>query len=164
MDVNNLFKVILLLARPAAGKSEIIQYLQNLTMEDRINRFHLGRIQVIDDFPMIWTWFEEDDLLTQMGRPRIYTDENGYFLHNYLWDLLIERMNIEYAKLERDILEEKNTVDIKALLNIFLKKSLIMHPFYILMFPGQSLFVKTEKGLTPKNQIVFLSILYQMKN
>ena len=102
MNKNKLFRIILLLARPAAGKSEIIQYLQSLTLKDRINRFHLGRIHVIDDFPMIWTWFEEDGLLTQMGFPRIYTDENGYFLQQYLWDLLIERMNIEYTKFKRD--------------------------------------------------------------
>jgi hypothetical protein len=102
MYKNRIFKIILLLARPAAGKSEIIQYLRGLTLEDRINRFHIGRIHVIDDFPMIWTWFEEDDLLTQMNFPRIYTDEKGYFLHQYLWDLLIERMNIEYTKFKRD--------------------------------------------------------------
>jgi hypothetical protein len=102
MNNNRLFKILLLLARPAAGKSEIIQYLQGIALEDRINRFHIGRIQVIDDFPMIWTWFEEDDLLTKMGFPRIYTDEKGYFLHQYLWDLLIERMNIEYTKFLRD--------------------------------------------------------------
>jgi hypothetical protein len=108
MVKNNLFKIIILLARPAAGKSEIIQYLQNLTIENRINRFHIGRIQVIDDFPMIWTWFEEDDLLTRMSRPRIYTDENGYFLHQYLWDLLIERMSIEYTKFKRDVCDLKD--------------------------------------------------------
>ncbi len=102
MNNNKLFRIILLLARPAAGKSEIIQYLQGITLEDRINRFHIGRIHVIDDFPMIWTWFEEDALLSQMGFPRIYTDKEGYFLHQYFWDLLIERMNIEYTKFKRD--------------------------------------------------------------
>jgi hypothetical protein len=102
MNINNFFRIILLLARPAAGKSEIIQYLQGISLEDRINRFHIGRIHAIDDFPMIWTWFEEDDILTRMGFPRIYTDVKGYFLHQYLWDLLIERMNIEYTKFIRD--------------------------------------------------------------
>jgi hypothetical protein len=101
MNTNILFKILLLLARPAAGKSEIIQYLQDISLEERNNRFHIGRIHVIDDFP-IWTWFEEDDILTRMGFPRIYTDVKGYFLHQYLWDLLIERMNIEYTKFIRD--------------------------------------------------------------
>jgi hypothetical protein len=102
MDNNNIFRIIILLARPAAGKSEVIQYLQNLNLKDRISHFHIGKIHVIDDFPMIWTWFEEDDLLTQMGFPRIHTDKEGYFLNQYLWDLLIERMNIEYVKFIRD--------------------------------------------------------------
>ena len=99
---NDIFKILMTLARPAAGKSEIIKYLQDLPDEERRTRFHIGKICILDDFPMIWTWFEEDDLLTQIGFPRLHTDENGYFLHQYLWDLLIERLNLEYTKLKRD--------------------------------------------------------------
>ena len=58
---------------------------------------------MIDDFPMLWTWFEEDDLLNKMGYPRLHTDEGGYFLHQYQWDLLIERMGLEYLKFIRDL-------------------------------------------------------------
>ena len=102
MSNNNIFKILLILARPAAGKSEILHYLQGLSEEERISRFHIGKINIIDDFPMIWTWFEEDDLLAKMGFPHLYTDDKGYFVHQYLWDLLIERMNLEYMKLQRD--------------------------------------------------------------
>ncbi|NMB87935.1 MAG: hypothetical protein GYA17_06225, partial [Chloroflexi bacterium] len=63
MTTNQVFDALLLLARPAAGKSEIIRYLKNLSLEDRIRRFHVGDIREIDDFPMLWTWFEEDDVL-----------------------------------------------------------------------------------------------------
>lgn len=100
--IRDIFEILMILARPAAGKSEIIKYLQDLSEEERRSRFHIGKMCVLDDFPMIWTWFEEDDLLTQMGFPRLHTDENGYFLHQYLWDLLIERLNFEYTKLKRD--------------------------------------------------------------
>jgi len=102
MENNDIFEILLILARPAAGKSEIIQYLQGLPDKERSIRFHIGKMHVIDDFPMIWTWFEEDDLLTKMGFPRLYTDDKGYFLKQYLWDLLIGRMNLEYTKLKRD--------------------------------------------------------------
>jgi hypothetical protein len=97
------FDVLLLLARPAAGKSEIIHYLENTPGTAREKRFHIGRLAEIDDFPMLWTWFEEDDLLEKMGHPRLHSDADGYFLERYFWDLLIERMNLEYRRLQRDI-------------------------------------------------------------
>jgi hypothetical protein len=101
-QLENNFENLLILARPAAGKSEIIHYLKGLNDVERSTRFHIGKIHVIDDFPMLWTWFEEDDLLSKMGFPRLYTDSNGYFLNKYYWDLLIERMNLEYSKYIRD--------------------------------------------------------------
>lgn len=104
MDLTkNTFDILLLLARPAAGKSEIIHYLKNTPIEERIERFHVGKLAEIDDFPMLWTWFEEDALLERMGHPRMHTDRDGYFLHQYQWDLLIERMGLEYLKKQRDI-------------------------------------------------------------
>jgi hypothetical protein len=100
---NNLFDLILLIARPAAGKSEIIDYLKGTPPKERARRFHVGRFAEIDDFPMLWAWFEEDALLEKMGHPRLHTDSDGYFLHNYLWDLLIERIGLEYQKKLRDL-------------------------------------------------------------
>lgn len=96
--MKNIFDVLLLIARPAAGKSEVIDYLKNTSLPDRVRRFHVGQIDEIDDFPMLWTWFEEDALLEKMGHPRLYTDQDGYFLNIYLWDLLIERIGLEYQK------------------------------------------------------------------
>jgi len=96
------FEILVLLARPAAGKSEVIHYLKSLTTEERLIRFHIGNLLELDDFPMLWTWFEEDDLLQRMGHPRLYTDNNGYFIAPYLWNLLIERIGLDYHKMLRD--------------------------------------------------------------
>ena len=58
---------------------------------------------MIDDFPMLWTWFEEDAILNKkLDHPRLHTDESGYFKHPYLWNLLIERIGLEYHKHLRD--------------------------------------------------------------
>lgn len=103
MVEKNTFDVVLLLARPAAGKSEVIHYLKKTPLGERIKRFHVGELAEIDDFPMLWEWFEEDALLEKMGHPRLHTDTDGYFLEQYLWDLLIERMGLEYLKKRRDI-------------------------------------------------------------
>lgn len=102
MEKPEIIKTLFLLARPAAGKSEIIEFLKGLQPDTRKTDFHLGNLHVIDDFPMIWSWFEEDDLLTKMGLPRIHTDEQGYFLTNEYWNLLIERINLEYFKHQRN--------------------------------------------------------------
>ncbi len=96
------FEVLLLLARPGAGKSEVIDYLKRTPPQERLKRFHIGRLVEIDDFPMLWTWFEEDALLENMGCERIHTDAEGYFLWQHLWDLLIERIGLEYQKARRD--------------------------------------------------------------
>jgi hypothetical protein len=96
------FDTLLLIARPAAGKSEVINYLKNTPLPDRIERFHIGEFTEIDDFPMLWAWFEEDALLERMGYPRLHTDSEGYFKEEYLWQLLIERIGLEYQKRRRD--------------------------------------------------------------
>jgi hypothetical protein len=99
------FDILMLLARPAAGKSEIIHYLMGTPLEERTNRFHVGDLVEIDDFPMLWSWFEEDDILARMGKPRLHADEHQNFLFPYLWDVLIERIDLEYKKKIRDLPE-----------------------------------------------------------
>lgn len=103
------FPILILNARPGAGKSEIIDYLQRTPLTERTQRFHVAELDVIDDFPMLWTWFEEDSILEQMGHPRLHTDPEGYFKENYLWHLLIERISLEYDKRLRDISDYHGT-------------------------------------------------------
>jgi len=99
---SNQFDILLLIARPAAGKSEIIAHLKSVPVEERINRFHIGEFEELDDFPMLWTWFEEDLILSQLGHQRLHTDNDFNFLYAHLWDVLIERINLEYSKKIRD--------------------------------------------------------------
>ncbi|OJX40634.1 MAG: hypothetical protein BGO78_06530 [Chloroflexi bacterium 44-23] len=101
--IKNTFDILVLNARPASGKSEIIDYLKRCDFQERLRRFHIGDFVEIDDFPMLWTWFEEDELLEKMGQERLHSDSDGYFKYPYLWNLLIERMSFEYQKwVERD--------------------------------------------------------------
>lgn len=98
----NTFDILLLIARPAAGKSEIIDYLKHTDLATRRQRFHIGQFEEIDDFPMLWTWFDEDHILSELGHPRLHTTEDNYFKFHYLWDLLIRRICLEYGKRLRD--------------------------------------------------------------
>lgn len=47
------FEILLLIGRLAAGKSEIIDYLKSTPLDERIDRFHIGNFDEIDDFPMV---------------------------------------------------------------------------------------------------------------
>lgn len=96
------FDTLLLIARPAAGKSEVIDYLKRTPIDERLKRFHIGEFTEVDDFPMLWAWFEEDDLLEEMGYPRLHTDSEGYFREKHLWDLLIRRLCLDRGKALRD--------------------------------------------------------------
>jgi hypothetical protein len=101
--LKNTFDILLLIGRPASGKSEIIHFLKHLPDEVRRERFHIAKLDVHDDFPMLWVWFEEDDILSnKFGLPRLHSDEEGYFKFPELWHLLVERLSLDYVKLIRD--------------------------------------------------------------
>jgi hypothetical protein len=100
---HDTFDVIILTGRPASGKSEIIDFLTYLPDDIRQERYHIAPFEVYDDFPMLWTWFEEDKILSEkLGLPRLHTDDRGYFKYQELWHLLIERLSLNYGKLLRD--------------------------------------------------------------
>ncbi len=98
MTEKDTFDILILNGRPATGKSEVIDYLKRCDLADRKQRFHIGEFEEIDDFPILWTWFEEDDLLQKMGYPRLHSDKDGYFMGQHLWHLLIQRMCLDYQK------------------------------------------------------------------
>ncbi len=107
------FDIVILLGRPASGKSEIIDFLKRRNTIERIEDYKIANLVELDDFPMLWTWFEEDHIrenILKVGR--IHSTSDGYFIHNYQWNLLIERFNIEYNKMiaENVNLHQENTL------------------------------------------------------
>jgi len=101
--MNEAFPCLIVNARPAAGKSEILAFLADMDDDARIHRFHVGRLKTFDDFPMLWTWFEEDELLERVfHRPRLHSTPDAYFVHNDLWHLLIRRLGKDYERWRRD--------------------------------------------------------------
>jgi len=95
---NNNFDVIILIGRPAAGKSEVIDFLKKTPVADRSKRFHIGEFEEIDDFVYVWETFEMDDILAKHGRPRVWSDEKYWFKDDFIWNLYIERINLAYRK------------------------------------------------------------------
>ena len=48
MKEKEIFKILILIARPAAGKSEIIDYLKRINIRERKRRFHIGDFEEIE--------------------------------------------------------------------------------------------------------------------
>ncbi len=89
------FDVLLLLGRPASGKSEFIDFMSRLPADERAARHHLGPLEVIDDFPILWRKFEEDDAWERVGRPRLHskrTDGNYAVTDDAIWEFLIDQV------------------------------------------------------------------------
>lgn len=92
------FETIILIGRPAAGKSEVIDFLKKTNETARTMHFHIGSFEEIDDFPFVWETFEIDDILQKLGQPRVFTTKDYFFLGDHVWDLFIERINLEFQK------------------------------------------------------------------
>ena len=90
--------VVLLVGRPAAGKSEVIDFLAGLDDATRLREYRLGPFMVLDDFVYVWETFENDAIRTHMGMPRRDTDEALYFLDDRIWEFYIERVDLDFRK------------------------------------------------------------------
>ena len=90
------FDVLLLLGRPASGKSEFIDFLMSCPADLRASHYHIAPLSVIDDFPILWELFEDDDLWESLDRPRLYSRRcNGNYAvtDDGMWPFLIGKIN-----------------------------------------------------------------------
>jgi len=93
---DSAFDVLLLLGKPASGKSEFIDFMTRISMTERGPLFHIGPFSVVDDFPILWQKFEEDDAWERLGFPRLYSkraDGNYAVSDDRIWRFLIARLN-----------------------------------------------------------------------
>ena len=98
------FDHLVLLGRPASGKSELIDYLKGLSDSERLDGFHIGKFEEIDDFPWLWQKFTDDDIWERAGYPRLYSE--NYMPGNPhmnpegvpLFDFCMAKFNIEIEK------------------------------------------------------------------
>jgi hypothetical protein len=74
--MQDTFDLLIFVGRPASGKSEIIDFLKHTPPDVRRSKFHIACLDIFDDFPMLWTWFEEDHLLSEkLGQPRLTRED-----------------------------------------------------------------------------------------
>lgn len=121
-SMNHTFDHLFLMGRPAAGKSEFIDFMKKVSDDDRAKKYHIGKFVEVDDFVWIWEKFMEDDLWEEVGYPRIYSSD---FENNNnpglkidkgdLLDLMMSKINHEVKKkfLSNPSFYDNNTVIIE---------------------------------------------------
>jgi len=94
-------EIVLLLALPASGKSEVRKYLDRLSPEECQNDFHMGPTVQLDDFPYVHMMRRIDDELAELGKSRIFfqsPDKPFQFTED--WGTLIQLVNEDYQDLQ----------------------------------------------------------------
>lgn len=96
------FQNILLLGRPASGKSEFIDFMKQVNDDDRADKYNIGKFREMDDFPWIWDMFMQDNVWEAAGYPRRYSlggSNPGLNKEGApLFDYCMAKFNQEYAK------------------------------------------------------------------
>lgn len=94
-----LFDVVLLLALPASGKSEVRTFMANVEPERLKKEFHIGENVQLDDFPYVHMMRRIDEELLSLGEKRIYYPGQEPFYDGRDWGTLTELLNEDYQDL-----------------------------------------------------------------
>lgn len=98
--MNDVFKVVLLHALPASGKSEVRNFMAQIDAEELKRDFHIGENLQLDDFPYVHFMRCIDTELEKIGKGRIFYQSNDDpFVNNYDWGTLGHLLNEDYHDL-----------------------------------------------------------------
>ena len=104
--MNNIFDVVLLLALPASGKSEVRKLLSTVPAEKLKEDFHIGDNLQLDDFPYVFLMRRIDEELEAMGQKPLFYPGQNPFLDGRDWGTLINLLNEDYE----DMIHKKEIV------------------------------------------------------
>jgi hypothetical protein len=94
-----MIDVLLLLALPASGKSEIRRYLDTLSAGERMETFGLGPMVQLDDFPYVHLMRGISEEAEHLGADPPFFSGPGPFVDQRDWGTLIHLINQDYAAL-----------------------------------------------------------------
>jgi hypothetical protein len=97
---SEIIDILLLLALPASGKSEVRRYLANLTPAQCRDDFHLGPTVQLDDYPYVHMMRRISQELRRLGRDGVFFDSDELPMKEPLdWGTLIELLNEDFDDL-----------------------------------------------------------------
>ncbi|MDF1596538.1 MAG: hypothetical protein P1T08_10665 [Acidimicrobiia bacterium] len=94
-----MIEVLLLLALPASGKSEIRRYLDTLSAGERMETFGLRPMVQLDDFPYVHLMRRISEEAEHLGVAPPFFAGPGPFIDQRDWGTLIHLINQDYAAL-----------------------------------------------------------------
>lgn len=93
--------VLLLLALPASGKSEVRKYLASLSPEQCRRDFHIGETAQLDDYPYVHLMRSIANELVAQGQDGVFFDADDLPMKQPLdWGGLIHLVNEDFADLQ----------------------------------------------------------------
>jgi hypothetical protein len=94
--------VLLLLALPASGKSEVRRYLAHLTPAQCRDDFHLGPTVQLDDYPYVHMMRRVSQELRKLGGDGVFFDSDDQPMKEPRdWGTLVELLNEDFDDLQR---------------------------------------------------------------
>jgi hypothetical protein len=95
-------EIVLLLALPASGKSEVRTYLTSVAPDVSRRDFHIGPTVQLDDYPYVHLMRRISSELRGMGRDGVFFDDDALPMKEPRdWGTLIELVNEDYEDLRR---------------------------------------------------------------
>src|SRR5881296_2873165 len=95
--MSEIIDVLLLLALPASGKSEVRRYLASLSPERCREDFHLGPTVQLDDYPHVHMMRRVSQELHRLGADPVFFDSDEQPMKQPLdWGTLVELLNEDY--------------------------------------------------------------------
>lgn len=100
MTSPGILDVLLLIALPAAGKSEVRRYLSSLDAETLRDELHLGDIVELDDYPYVHAMRRIDEELARLGRQAVFFQSlDSSFIDLRDWGTLAVLLNQDFSDL-----------------------------------------------------------------
>lgn len=96
---NTVFPIVLLMALPASGKSEVRNFMAHMDPVVLRDEFHIGETLQLDDFPYVHMMRRIDEELQKMGEPRIFYPGEEPFIDGRDWGTLCHLLNEDYRDL-----------------------------------------------------------------
>jgi hypothetical protein len=116
--MSETFDIVLLMALPASGKSEVRRFLANVEPERLQKDFHIGANLQLDDFPYVHMMRRADDELAKLGKNRVFFKSGDKpFIDPRDWGTLIHLLNEDY----RDLMG-KNVVKADSAADLLMKR------------------------------------------
>jgi hypothetical protein len=98
--MSSLLDIVLLLALPASGKSEVRRYLASLRPDQCRDDFHLGPTVQLDDYPYVHMMRRISQELRSRGADGVFFDSDELPMKQPLdWGTLIELLNEDFDDL-----------------------------------------------------------------